>query len=428
MPNIYGPVNGARKKVEQVYGSVNGARKEVLRAYGSVNGTTKVVFEKETEYGLVEYEETETTYSTSDVPSTITVTYTQEGIRNIFASVSRISLAPYDTTTMGKSIIYVEITVSGGTIPEGELSDGAPIRLYLNDMAAGTSTYWDTTYTRSGDSFKIVVNQSLSSSVNFKAVAETSIVQNAQTKLHELNSTELISYREHCGFALRDGSFIPPTAIKGFSFGESITSIGASFLKNASSLTHISQIPNTVTTIGASFLYGCTSFNQPITIPSSVTTIGDHFLQSCTSFNQPITISSGVTTIGTSFLYGCTSFNQSLTIPSGVTQLNQHFLSGCTSFNQPLTIPSTITRVYREVLENLDSFVGPLTIETSATSSSSQTGRFKTLATTNSSALSYTQGITIRGSQASVWKNAYADENGTSFQSATYYRKLILGS
>ena len=423
---IYGPVNGARKKVEQVYGPLNGARKEVLRVYGGVNNTAERTFEKETEYGLVEYKDTVLTYY-DDAASPLIATYEQSGAEYIFNFLQSNTLNPNVAAT-GEEYYRITVKVpSGSQLSAGEIPYGTDIEFMGKNSISGNTAYLNSQYTEAfSHSIKIELSDTITASKSFNLSRNNLIVHNSPTRLHELSSSELSSYSSSAGFSLDNGGNIYPGGIIGFSFGKSITSIGNSFLQNASNLVSISQIPNSVTSIGYNFLYGCTVFNQALTLPNNITAIGSNFLFGCSAFNQELAIPNSVTHIGASFLENCSSFNKQITLPNSLTSLAVRFMHYCRSYSKSITIPSSVTFVtggssttaYKTFMRGVDNFVGPLElnvdIPTLITNSSS--GKENSLTGSTGSA-AVTQGILLTGPYAQSWKNALPDSS---------IRKLVL--
>lgn len=166
----------------------------------------------------------------------------------------------------------------------------------------------------------------------------------------------------------------------------------------------------------SSFLSNCRMFNYPLAFPTGITAIGSTSLNNCVSLNSPITIPSTVTSIGYAFLSGCTSFNQPLTIPTGVTSLGYAFLYNCSSFNQPLTFPSGISfnNNAQNLMYNCKSMVSTITMNVAPPSTAQNT----VLATNDSTAACYVQGIPIGGTYGTNWRSKYSNS------SSNPYRKL----
>ncbi len=94
-----------------------------------------------------------------------------------------------------------------------------------------------------------------------------------------------------------------PGAIKSYTIGSSVTTIGDGAFSECSKLTSIT-IGSSVTTIGVDAFW-CSSLTN-ITIPDSVNTIGDWAFSDCRRLTS-ITIPDSVTTIGEGAFFGCTS-------------------------------------------------------------------------------------------------------------------------
>lgn len=238
---------------------------------------------------------------------------------------------------------------------------------------------------------------------------------------------------------------------------EKLTTIGNDFLRECRVFDSGVSLPR-VTTVGNNFMYTCQELNSPVSLPS-LTSMGTFFLASCralnspvtfgpvtvlntsfmandSAFDQPLTDVSHVQTIGASFLYGASAFNQPLDFPevrtignefmrgasgfnstlnlgAGLTSIGTYLLSGASSFTQPLTIPESVTSIGDHFMYSANAFTGYLYAMTSTT----PPGDYS-LASSSSSATSYTTGISLTGPYASAWKAALPD------RTSAPYRKL----
>lgn len=447
---IYGPVNGARKKAKAIYGSLNGARVAVTKVYGPVNGERKLVWsydEQNEPWGVVEYKASGgIVYTKTYTLDFVEATYSQSGAASLFTALKNAGLRP--STDGGVEKILVSLPA--GTYSSGEIPDGTVLQVYGSSYSSRASY----TYRRSNNqNLKIscIAQITFQSAVDILAFTRDEIYSpSAATITHTLTQTEFESYSNYpVGFTLDGGAgFIRNTLITSFTFGSLPTSIDNGFLKGATHLTSLSplpfrltsigneflykcssfnqalKIPNRVTTIGNSFLSDCTSFDQDIVVPDGVTTIGNYFFASCTSLNHSITLPDSLTSIGYGFLQRCTSYNKPLTLPSGALSISSQFLDSCSSFAQPLVIPSNVTLVSTgSYLSGLNSFVGPLEVHTDLSNIPATNLKY-TLAVKSSTAPAYVNGVTITGPYASAWKTAL-DNAGVA---SGNYRNLILGN
>lgn len=183
--------------------------------------------------------------------------------------------------------------------------------------------------------------------------------------------------------------------ITGVALGKSATFTPHYFLRDMASVDIELTGTENLLIIGDSFLYNCAQFNKPLDL-SNVTSIGDYFLANCYAFNSNITFSK-LTKIGGYFMQACSGFSKTLTIPATVqVSIGANFMYNCEQFtNLVCNAPSA-----NSVLNNNNN----------------------TLATTNNSAPMYVNGVTLTGTQASRWKNRYAN------RTSSPYRKLILGT
>lgn len=224
-------------------------------------------------------------------------------------------------------------------------------------------------------------------------VDTTSAVTHVELTQNEYNSlVETENYIIH-------GSDIPREAIKEFSFGRLATTTPRYFLSSSNVSSLDFTYADSLTSIGASFLRACQEFNQPLTLPNTITSIGGDFMDGCNSFNQPITLPSNLVSIGTSFLSSCRSFNQPLALPNTITSIDWGFLRNCNKYTSVVDLGSLRSSV--------------------VTGSSYYMNYFST---SFANADSYRIGITIKGTYASEWKSLLPD-NTTS-----PYRKLIIGA
>lgn len=186
-------------------------------------------------------------------------------------------------------------------------------------------------------------------------------------------------------------------------------------------------IPSSVHIIGH-VVFGYCNITTASFDLQNVHQIGDSFLQSNPNFNSSISLPK-VREIGSNFLYSCYTFNSSLTINDGCEVIGGSFLRNCHAFAQSFSIPSNLSMSSGLVnpggrfMNDCKNFVGPLACNCPATNiSTSSTDKNNMLATTDSTALMYTTGVTLTGTYANDWKTALPDSDSSP------YRKLIIGS
>lgn len=177
--------------------------------------------------------------------------------------------------------------------------------------------------------------------------------------------------------------------------------------------------------LGSSALYAPNDFLSNAGLLTSLTgtenlrVIGNSFLSQANNFNQALDLRN-VSTIGTNFLNYCTKFNKTLTL-SSLVSVGNYFMANCELFAQSLTLPSIFKSNGTYFMNNCYQFVGPLSCGGPSSSSGLSSNNY-TLACNKNNVPMYTTGITLTGTNASVWKNRYAD------RTSSPYRKLILGT
>lgn len=124
--------------------------------------------------------------------------------------------------------------------------------------------------------------------------------------------------------------------------------------------------------------------------------------------------------IGDNFLAGCNQLTVLTNFPNNIRTIGNYFLSGCVLLGSgvpvSLTIPRSVTSIGEGFMYNCDKYVGPLTVNVLPTK---EPRDIYSLSTTNPSADMYTTGVTVQGTDASVWKAALPN------RSVSPYRKLI---
>lgn len=157
-------------------------------------------------------------------------------------------------------------------------------------------------------------------------------------------------------------------------------------------------------------LSSCISLNQPVsgTMPS----VGDYFMWNCYNFNQSISIQPA--TYARYFMRGCYNYRQTFTIASNVSSISSYFLAETACEKVIILGTPTISSYFVQHDGNLREInVG----NCPAASSSSDT-----LATSYSNAVSYINGVTVKGTNRSAWLTAFPNSDSSS------YRKLIDGN
>lgn len=224
-----------------------------------------------------------------------------------------------------------------------------------------------------------------------------------------------------------NNDLITTASIKELELAEGIQFIPSNFCQTANNLEKLT-LPSTIKYIGDyCFMYN--SITHPVNL-ENVAYIGANFLAYSSTFNQPINLPN-IVIIGGGFLYNDTSFNSSVTIGNKLISLGASFLRSCTAFAQPsVTIPSSIEYRYPTsaalgmyFMSNCNNFSGTLICNApTAASGLTLASDVNTLSTTSSTAAMYTTGITLTGTSAQAWKDAFPD------RSTSPYRQLILGS
>lgn len=196
------------------------------------------------------------------------------------------------------------------------------------------------------------------------------------------------------------------TALTGVSLGQfsevtTYRTIGNNFLNDCTSWAPSSSSKLTVRAdkIGNFFLAGCSSFAGTVVL-DGVSSIGDCFMQDCTAYNAPLDLRK-VTSIGSYFLDGCTAYAQPIVLGRSLSSLGAGFLQRANS------VPSV------DVKDIKLSDVANLTTDASKNTM---------LSTNNSSATSYTTGITLTGDAVQNWMDILPN------RTSSPYRKLLNGN
>ena len=114
---------------------------------------------------------------------------------------------------------------------------------------------------------------------------------------------------------------------------------------SCSSLTSVSNIPNSVTNMGNTFR-NCSKLTEVPNIPNGITNMESTF-QGCTALTTAPTIPNSVTTMFGTF-YGCISLTTVPTIPDSVTNMETTF-RGCTALITAPNIPNSVTTIKNTV-------------------------------------------------------------------------------
>ena len=231
---------------------------------------------------------------------------------------------------------------------------------------------------------------------------------------------------------------------QGFTFTK-IKKIGDGFLNNCTSYNarlSISQADN-AGVIGNYFMNGCSSFTYSNIRRIEVATVGDYFMSGCTGLLRFVSQMSGGITfekVGSNFLSGCTSLNFQISLPK-LREIANHFLSGCSSFNSTISLPviekigqyfmygctafnqnlSLATLRYVDIqgfMNNCNAMTGTVDLGLCYAPTADNLYAFST---SNSSAASYTTGITLYGVFVEDWIAILPNRD------VSPYRKLING-
>lgn len=260
-------------------------------------------------------------------------------------------------------------------------------------------------------------------------------------------------------------AYTPTTLPQGFLGGaeltqplnipNSVTNINGYFLRNAEVLAPIT-ISEKVTSIPTNFLNGA-YIKAKVTLPPALSSIGSNFLLVAEyDYSSPLEFPSTLRSIGEYFmanmLYASGSYGYpfKLELPEGLTSIGSRFLI-CRSrsnlpgdlYNPPteIVIPSTVKSIGREFMTDFTSAI-TITVNTTAVPDAdySTTPYAGTLLVQASNAnqsgawSGYSRGITLRGTGAQAWKNAFpnkANEHvtfGSGTGNAWVWRKLVVGS
>ena len=124
------------------------------------------------------------------------------------------------------------------------------------------------------------------------------------------------------------GDLIIPGTIDGYT----VTSIGESAFRGASSFTGNLTIPDSVFKIGDSAFDGCVGLKGSLVIPDSVVYIGPYAFRECNGMTGELTIGKNVEEIGDGAFYGCNGLQGDINIPARVTKIGNSAFQGCTGF------------------------------------------------------------------------------------------------
>lgn len=232
---------------------------------------------------------------------------------------------------------------------------------------------------------------------------------------------------------------------------ETAASIGTAFMSECSAFNYPIKLPDTMTVIPASFLTDCVNFNSSVDLnnvtsidngflqrcyafntlidTSKLTSVGNYFLDSCRNFDQPIDTSS-LETIGLYFMSKCRVFNQPLDLGE-VTTVGNYMFDSTLSYSQPTSLPKC-TSIGTYFLHNATSFKDRVTLGAATSvggyfmngvpsantidvgTSTPPTDTYSFCPQRTTSANKYfsaiTQGVTLIGANASVWKEALPDK------------------
>lgn len=216
-----------------------------------------------------------------------------------------------------------------------------------------------------------------------------------------------------------DGTSVRKNKITKVEVTEGVEELPTSFLEGDSfSILTTVILPDTIEIIENNVF----RYNNKITSPlnlSNVRYIGNNFFASVSNavYNQPLNLSK-IKHIGDSFLSSQSNFNSSITLNDDCTYIGGSFMLGCSSFNQNISIPSQCSYIGASFLWIANNFCS--TVVCNSPTIPVDTNN-RTLATSSSSALIYSTGVTLTGTYASDWKTALPD------RTSSPYRKLILG-
>ena len=152
-------------------------------------------------------------------------------------------------------------------------------------------------------------------------------------------------------------------------------------------------------------------------------------IESSSTFSQPILLSGGKNVL----IRDLDVFNQPIIFPEGVLAINFY---NNRAFNQDVILPSTLTTQTSApgiwtAFTNCDSMVKTINVGNLSPSvfvGTDGANAHPYLATNNSSANCYTQGIKIAGANRQAWLNAFPNLSGQSFPThsgSRWYRKLV---
>lgn len=162
----------------------------------------------------------------------------------------------------------------------------------------------------------------------------------------ELENTPMSNLETTTSTITLNGETWLNTDIKEITFGDSygnVTSIGASFLRDCSSLTSLDLSPF-----------------------SNVTSISTYFLRDCSNLTSlDLSAFSSVTSISTYFLYNCSSLTSlDLSVFSNVASISHYFLRYCTNLTQfkigAINVPQTGTYGFLEGTTALTTILVPM--------------------------------------------------------------------
>jgi len=214
--------------------------------------------------------------------------------------------------------------------------------------------------------------------ITVTGISETAFARNTNITSVLLNNALSLTF-------LAKGCFQNCTALKSFSFNNTITSIDDDMFKGCSSLNSITW-PTLLTTIGANAFEDCTSLVS-VTLPASVTSIGKEAFQNCTSLVN-LNLQNGLTTINSSAFSGCTSLSaiyipdtvstvgnsafencsaaKVLSLSTAMSAINNFSFSGCSSLEKVI-VPASVTQIGRDAFAkcaNLKKIEIPSGVET----------------------------------------------------------------
>lgn len=168
----------------------------------------------------------------------------------------------------------------------------------------------------------------------------------------------------------------------------------------------------------------CDSFDSPISFKWGDGQIGalgavDH----CDNFNSPITIKDGSVGNTQSLVWACPKFNQPITIPETVTR-STGLVDSCDAFASSITLLGS-TEMQPRMTSKVPNFVGPLNVGERTPAAYAAPDAVLSVFRDDSPMATpmYTQGVTLTGKNAQLWKDTFPDLDGPN-----YYRKLIVGN